>query len=124
MTLFDQIEKFQTNLDLLADFARRFSFPEGVATLTISVTNACVYLHVGYSESDRLNVLALAGETLGRNDWKKKPDWDKAFYSWTKTIGGVQIYIARAEKIPALKAQAVAPQEFPLQLCDTVEAGV
>lgn len=119
-----QLKKLTTNLNLLANFCAKYEFPGDVANLSITTDSAVVVLNVGFSTADRLAVLQLAGEVLGRNGWEKKPDWNKDFYDWSKTVDGVRVLMPRAEKIPDIVPQPVMPAEFPLQLQDTVAEGL
>lgn len=120
MNLLEQVQQITYQLELLRSFARRYNLPDDVATLTVGTETAAVHINVGYSEADRLNVLSLVGETLGRDGWEKKPDWQREYFDWTKTLDGVKLFMCQAEKLPAIEARPVHPTEFPLQLEERV----
>lgn len=120
MQLKEQADKLKHQLQLLVNFVNKYTFPEGVADASVFPDNTTVSLNVGYSEADRINVLVLAGDQLGRTQWTKKPDWHKDYFTWTKVVDGVKVSITRAEPLPiATEALPVYPTEFPLQLVDS-----
>lgn len=120
MQLKEQANKITHQLQLLVNFANKYEFPEGIAEASVGPENTIVILSVGYSEADRINVLVLAGDQLGRTQWSKRPDWNKDYFNWTKVVEGVKVVINKAETIPINNdAMPVHPTEFPLQLVDS-----